>query len=86
MDQSEEQTAKPLSRVVLGLVATAAGSLLLAWFSLPGLVDPQGLVAALGAASDRRPRRFSAAGSGSESPVQVRGRWGSLVICEIARG
>jgi hypothetical protein len=33
MDQSEEETAKPLSRVVLGLVATAAGSLLLAWFS-----------------------------------------------------
>ena len=33
MDQSDEDAAKPLSRVALGLVAAAAGSLIFGWFT-----------------------------------------------------
>lgn len=33
MDQSEAETAKPLSRVALPIIGAAAGSVTLAWFT-----------------------------------------------------
>jgi hypothetical protein len=54
MDQSQAGAAQPLSRVALGLFATVAGSITLAWFAFLVWLDFKAL-----RCSDRRLARFS---------------------------